>query len=161
MLNKIVAMSCMQALQYVVYNRSRVNKFAIISIQEIENGGNGFVFTESGCCKKVLTLYFSDANPEVFEECGNEDYLKQMIKDGTCHLFGDKEANSIKDFVEEIKNDSEISTLIVHCGAGVSRSPAIAAAIHNYLFGNNGTFFEEQIPNKFVYRKLLECLKNN
>lgn len=158
MFKKVVAMSCMELVQYVFYNRSNVDKFAIISIQEIENNGNGFVFTETGCCKKVLTLQFSDVNPKTFEDLGETECLEKLISEGKCLIFSDKEAYQIKEFLEEIVQDKEIKTLIVHCSAGVSRSPAVAAAITKKYLGDDSFFFETQIPNKHVYNLLLEIL---
>ena len=70
MIEKVIAMSCIQALEYVYFNRSGVDNFAIISIQETSNGGNGFEFTVSGCCKDVLTVNFDDVNPNYLKEQG-------------------------------------------------------------------------------------------
>ena len=76
MIEKVIAMSCIQALEYVYFNRSGVDNFAIISIQETSNGGNGFEFTISGCCKDVLTVNFDDVNPNYLKEQGYEYWYK-------------------------------------------------------------------------------------
>jgi predicted protein tyrosine phosphatase len=156
---KIVTMSCMQALEYVYFNRTGVDKFAIISIQETSNGGNGFEFTISGCCKHVLTLHFDDVNVFSLEEQGYSDWLKEECKAGKIRVFDDSFAYLIRNFIKEVLEDEDITTLIVHCAAGVSRSPAVAAAISQYLYGDDGNFFETQVPNKYVYEVLLKYLK--
>lgn len=159
MIQKVYAMSCMQALEYVYFNRSGVDNFAIISIQETSNGGNGFEFTISGCCKDVLTLQFDDVDINFMEEQGCSDWLKEQVSMGKIRVFEDSFACLIKHFVDEVNKDDEITTLIIHCAAGVSRSPAVAAAISQYLYGDDGNFFETQVPNKYVYEVLLKYLK--
>lgn len=160
MIKKVIAMSCMEALQYVVFNRTNVEDFAIISIQEFETNGNGFKFVASGCCKDVLTMQFSDVNPELFYEQGMEEELKTLIETGKCKVFSGHEARQIKIFLKQIMKNESIETLIVHCSAGVSRSPAIAAAISKHLFGNDNEFWEKQLPNKYIYNLMLNDLEN-
>jgi predicted protein tyrosine phosphatase len=58
-------------------------------------------------------------------------------------------ANAIWDFVDE--HCSEVQTLIVHCNAGHSRSPAVAAAICKVLGGKDRRFFRGKEPNMHVY----------
>jgi hypothetical protein len=43
----------------------------------------------------------------------------------------------------------------VHCELGMSRSPAVAAAICLGLGEDSTRFFEEYQPNQFVYRLVL------
>lgn len=96
-------------------------------------------------CKKVLRLAFHDADP------------KSTVN--PCHakgddLFTEARAHMIIDFVEEVKD--EIDMLVVHCEAGVSRSPAIAAVIAKILFNDDSTFFKAPFtPNMHVYRVML------
>ena len=153
---KIVTMSCMQALEYVYFNRSGVDKFAIISIQEVETDGNGFTFDVSGCCKGVLNLRFSDVNPAMFVSNEDKDYLERQIINGTVKLFDEEDAKKIKNFVDNMNKRGDVQTLLIHCAAGVSRSPAVAAAICQYLFDNDGNFFKTQLPNKYIYDNLLK-----
>ena len=155
-ISKVVTMSCMQALEYVVFNRKHIDNFAIISIQEVETDGNGFTFDVSGCCKGVLNLRFSDVNPAMFVSKEDKDYLERQIINGTVKLFDEEDAKKIKKFVDNMNKRGDVQTLLIHCAAGVSRSPAVAAAICQYLFGNDGDFFEKQVPNKFVYDNLLK-----
>lgn len=159
MIQKVYTASCMQALEYVYFNRSGVDKFAIISIQETSNGGNGFEFTISGCCKDVLTIQFDDVNVYSLEEQGYSEWLSEQKKLGKIRVFDNSISCLIKHFVDSVNKDDEITTLLIHCAAGVSRSPAVAAAISQYLYGDDGNFFETQVPNKYVYEVLLKYLK--
>ena len=95
-ISKVVTMSCMQALEYVVFNRKHIDNFAIISIQEVETDGNGFTFDVSGCCKGVLNLRFSDVNPAMFVSNEDKDYLERQIINGTVKLFDEEDAKKIK-----------------------------------------------------------------
>lgn len=70
--------------------------------------------------------------------------------------FKADQANQIIDFTFYML--PRIECLLVHCEAGVSRSPAIAAAISVMLWGENTDriYFKNYTPNTFVYTKLLE-----
>jgi predicted protein tyrosine phosphatase len=69
--------------------------------------------------------------------------------------FNTDHAHDILDFVTT--NWRKIHTLMIHCDAGLSRSPAVAAAIAHLKFGDESDFFEEPfVPNHMVYRTLLE-----
>ena len=155
-IQKIVTMSCMQAWEYVVFNRKTIDNFAIISIQEVETDGNGFTFDVSGNCKGVLNLRFSDVNSDMFANDEAKKYLDKQISLGNVKLFDEEDAKKIKGFVDNMNKRGDVQTLLIHCAAGVSRSPAVAAAICQYLFGNDGNFFKEQLPNKYIYENLLK-----
>lgn len=69
--------------------------------------------------------------------------------------FDTEHANDILDFVTNIWR--KIDVLLVHCEAGLSRSPAVAAAITRLKRGDEQEWFEDPyIPNHLVYRTLLE-----
>lgn len=73
--------------------------------------------------------------------------------------FKASHANQIIDFTFYML--PRIECLLVHCEAGVSRSPAIAAAISVMLWGENTDriYFKNYTPNTFVYSKLLETYR--
>lgn len=49
---------------------------------------------------------------------------------------------------------------VVHCGAGLSRSPAVAAAItRGFLRQDDAMWFERYMPNRFVYRMMLNAFE--
>lgn len=101
-------------------------------------------------CKAVLRMSFHDADPESMNPSPltkPEDY------------FDDLQANKVLDFVESIENIG-VNMLVVHCEAGISRSPAIAAAIANRYFHNDKEYFEPPYcPNMHVYRKLMNAVQ--
>lgn len=76
-------------------------------------------------------------------------------------LFTKEQAKEVLDFVKEVLPQIEI--LLVHCEAGMSRSPAIAAAIAHVLWGPEAdkVYFDKYIPNSFVYKTLLEVHYDN
>ncbi len=111
--------------------------YAVISIQDTHTGGFGFVFTESGSCDGVLTLYFDDIEKEV---------------EGAV-LFSPEQAGQIIDFIE---GHRETETLLIHCYGGQSRSRAVGAFAVRMLGGDNTRYFVEGSPNRHVYRTLTE-----
>ena len=155
---KIVVKSCIDAFQYVYFREYGNKNIAIISIQEIENGGNGFIFTKTNHCKDVLTLYFSDINPELLskEEMIEIEKLKEI---GYCKFFDESDAKKIKKFISKLE-DLKVDVLLIHCAAGVSRSMAVGAAIDKYLTDNDSWYFENGVPNKYVYNLLLKELNS-
>ena len=70
------------------------------------------------------------------------------------NCFNKEQAKQILDFVKN--NESKIETLLVHCEAGISRSPAIAAAISKILWNDDEMYFLKYMPNSFVYKMILE-----
>ncbi|MEI7835314.1 MAG: hypothetical protein WCK05_02770 [Planctomycetota bacterium] len=98
----------------------------------------------SGLCREVLHLRFHDAEPtEGFE------------LPSTIRLMTPADAlvtwNLIRRWQEEIE------TVLVHCHAGMSRSPAVAAAICRALGQNDSRFFREYQPNMYVYGLILQA----
>lgn len=93
----------------------------------------------------LLQMAFWDvSNPHVY----NDERLE-------VRCFTPELAHKILDFVEEVL--PKIDVLLVHCEAGLSRSPAIAAAISNIYWGPemDKVYFKHFTPNTFVYQTLL------
>lgn len=107
--------------------------YAVISIQDSHTRGFGIKFEENQFCKGVLTLYFDDIVTDV---------------DGVV-LFEDDMADKIIDFIEKFR--SEVDTLLVHCYAGQSRSRAVGAFAVEMLGGDNSKYFEDGVPNQYIY----------
>ena len=63
------------------------------------------------------------------------------------------QANEILDFVDKVWD--KIDLLMVHCQAGLSRSPGVAAAIARIKYGNDDFYFKNYMPNTLVYRTIL------
>lgn len=98
----------------------------------------------------LLRIAFADADHESFRE-----HTERM---GSC-LFDDKHAEEILNFVN--KHWEKVDYFLVHCTAGQSRSPAVAAAIQKVYGGDNEVWFSIATPNMRVYRKILEAAQRN
>ncbi len=55
----------------------------------------------------------------------------------------------------------QVPLMVVHCEGGISRSAAAAAAISRYFNGVDSFFFEHYVPNRLVYRRVLEALQQD
>ena len=67
--------------------------------------------------------------------------------------FTEDQAREIWNFVDKYKDN--ISTIVVQCAVGYSRSPAVAAAISSVLNGYDSEFFIHYRPNTNVYKTML------
>lgn len=92
-------------------------------------------------CLGILRLAFfdSDLPPE---------------EDGPEGLFSQADARRIWDFV--LAHRAQVACMVIHCNAGVSRSPGVAAALARVLRGDDAEFFARYRPNSRVYRILLD-----
>jgi predicted protein tyrosine phosphatase len=96
----------------------------------------------SPACTGILRLSFPDA------EEGSELFAEEV-------LFSRAQAEEIWAFVRA--HLTGLERIVVHCDAGVSRSPAVAAALSRVLTGDDAEFFAGRYePNERVYRMLLE-----
>lgn len=128
---RIVVLSCMQAEDF----QCSV-PWACISIATTEDE---FVEISRKRRRGLLQLAFAD--------------MTQSLPGLT--LFDTDHAHDILDFVT--LHWPTIKVLMVHCEQGLSRSPAVAAAIARLKTGKYRRFFREPyVPNGFVYRQLLE-----
>lgn len=93
----------------------------------------------------LLQLSFADADCLTTEMLAQYPHLK---------LFNVSQANQILDFVQ--KYWDKIETLMIHCYAGSSRSPAVGAAIAKIYYQDDMQFFKQYSPNMLVYRTILE-----
>lgn len=92
--------------------------------------------------RDVLFLAFHDAEPT------EKITLPPEIK-----LMTPKQAQQVHQFVEQHKAD--VGTVVVHCEQGMSRSPAVAAALCKAMGGDDGKFWLEYSPNEYVYGLVL------
>lgn len=92
-------------------------------------------------CRGVLRLAFVDA------DAPSEQF-------SAADLFSADHARQIWDFVVRHR---DVARIVVHCDAGMSRSPAVAAALARVLTGDDREYFAGRYkPNMRVYRLLLE-----
>lgn len=64
------------------------------------------------------------------------------------------QAEEILKFADEYWD--KVETLLIHCDAGRSRSPAVAAALSRIKVGHDDGYFNSHIPNRWVYGTLLK-----
>ena len=63
-------------------------------------------------------------------------------------------ASEILAFVEQMWDQVEV--FLIHCEVGLSRSPAVAAALCQIYYQHDSGWFESIFPNRLVYRLLVE-----
>jgi predicted protein tyrosine phosphatase len=97
--------------------------------------------TERYPAPRVLRLFFDDATEESWWQ----------------NLMTEEQADAIFAFV--MRYGPMIDDLIVHCSAGVSRSPAVAAGILAGLGQDDSAIWNssEYQPNPYVYRQVCEA----
>lgn len=88
-------------------------------------------------CKELLQLQFEDV-----EDISETSFTMEM-------------ARQILDFVND--HCDGVSAIVVHCGAGISRSVSIASALSKIINHTDDSIFSKGIPNMLVYTSLLDC----
>lgn len=81
--------------------------------------------------------------------------LMGIPEDQEVIVFGQQEAIDVLNFVAKYADQAEY--LIVHCDAGFSRSPAVAAAISKIYNGEDHEYFKRYSPNQKVYSEILRA----
>lgn len=117
--------------------------FAAISVST--NAGEWPVISETN---RVALLQLSFADRDMVREITPETIEKYG-------LFRQEHAKQILDFVGE--NWDKVEAFLVHCEAGISRSPAIAAAITKIAGGEDAYYFRHYSPNRYVYKTIIEA----
>lgn len=90
--------------------------------------------------KDILYIEINDVDDtELFEE---------------YKILNEEEAEQIIDFVT---NHEDISNIVVHCDAGVSRSSGTAAALLKIFNGDDSEIFDNKkfIPNMYIYNLII------
>ncbi len=70
-------------------------------------------------------------------------------------LMTREHAEEIWQFVAQ--HQDQVGTIVVHCEQGMSRSPAVAAALAGRLEGDSDRFLIEYQPNEHVYDIMLSA----
>ena len=94
--------------------------------------------------RDVLSLAFHDAEPSANFELPPE--MKPITP---------AQADEIRNFVQ--KHESAIGAIVVHCEQGMSRSPAVAAAISDALGLDGRRFWQLYTPNQHVYHTVADA----
>ena len=74
-------------------------------------------------------------------------------------IFNYSHANKVMNLL--LENIPYLSTILINCDSGVSKSPAVAAAIDRFFGGDGKIFFEKYQPNNLVFKILYSYLYNN
>lgn len=115
--------------------------FAAISVST--NPGEWPVISETNRVG-LLQLSFADRDMS--------GVTQEMIAEK--NLFRPDQAKQILDFVSQ--NWDKVEAFLIHCEAGLCRSPAIAAAITKIGGGDDKWYFIHYSPNRYVYKTILE-----
>lgn len=97
-----------------------------------------------GLCRAVFRFRFHDAEPG-----------GRFADPETIVLMMPEDAREIWSAVQQHRD--HVETILVHCEAGISRSPAVAAAICRALGQDDSSFFRDYQPNRHVYRLVLQA----
>lgn len=112
------------------------------------------------CDEPWATISITDVNSEFpeLDETNRVGILQQKFDDTNARRpgsFTSDQAFDILRFAENVAMD--IEKLMIHCHAGVSRSPAVAAALYKLIMNDDDSFFfQRYVPNTLVYRTILE-----
>jgi|SRR5271166_1907199 len=85
--------------------------------------------------------------------------LSFLDSDGGANSITNEQADSIRNFIVGLKD--RFGRVIVHCDAGWSRSPAVAAALAKHFNNDDAEFFTRYRPNMLVYRKVLDAFNGS
>ena len=93
----------------------------------------------------------------VLSEVNRAGLLRLVFDDitqpDTPRSFTPAMSAEILDFVASVWD--EVDVLLIHCDVGLSRSPAVAAALSRIYYGDDGPWFELDFPNRLVYDVLV------
>ena len=135
-------------MQFIVVGRDEIEDgvvvrepYAVVSISD--PGSRKPRLRQPILFRGALFLKFHDAEPEAQQ---HPDIV----------LMKPAHAKRIWNFFRE--QQDKIGALVVHCEQGASRSPAVAAAICKTLGDDNSRFFEEFVPNRYVYELVLKTV---
>jgi predicted protein tyrosine phosphatase len=135
-------------MNVIVASRHRVEAglrvgvpFALISITD--HGAPPARLPPDPLRRGVLRLGFDDARPEDQPLDGWE----------RPRLMTAADARAVWRFF--LSHQHDVGTLVVHCEAGWSRSPAVAAAILHAIGEDATPLFRAYHPNVFVFRRML------
>jgi predicted protein tyrosine phosphatase len=84
--------------------------------------------------------------------------LLQLVFEDTTEsdndgAFNASLATQILDFVDGVWDQAEV--FLIHCEVGLSRSPAIAAALSRIYYDDDGPWMALDMPNRLVYEVLV------
>lgn len=105
----------------------------------------------------AIQISSRDGHPDLSDE--NRVGLLRLVFEDTLDSdrldsFNTSLATEILDFVEEYWG--RVKVFLIHCDVGLSRSPAVAAALSRIYYDDDGPWFEMHFPNYLVYELLID-----
>jgi predicted protein tyrosine phosphatase len=147
---KIKIMSIQEALAY----QPQVPTYAI----RIHGKDTYSSLQDSPHYKVIHEYFFLDLNPEIFEEHHGTAQIERVGRDS---FFNKEKAKKIISDFE--KGREGCLELLVHCHAGVSRSPAIAFALNEIFdlrLDYDSLHIQFTATQKYFYKIMLEARNN-
>ncbi len=118
---------------------------------QISSANDHLPIAKTMCCDR-LKMCFLDLR--------KEGSIKQGCEERGLPVFNDEMAHQILTFFKYWKD--AVDCVVVSCEVGISRSPAVAAALHEIDEEPEASrfYFEQYAPNPLVYQKLLHVQKS-
>lgn len=142
-------------------------KFEVLSLQMAEDLN---YFARTVCGENCLVISITDSGfadiPIFFPEdrilrLQFED-VERESKRTNYLLFTEEHAHIILESVTTCLENEDITKIIVHCHAGISRSPAVAAALCFILNGNDDNLIKRYpLFNRRVYATIINEFQTN
>lgn len=135
-------------MEFIVVSRKRIEAGVGLSVPHLivsirDPGDPPPSIPPNPQCRGILALEFHDAEP-------SRGYRVSLDR----QLFTLKQAEQVWSFIRQ--HTANITATIIHCEKGLSRSPAIAAALCKVMGGDEQVFFEQYEPNRHVFRTMLK-----
>ncbi len=137
-------------IEFIVASRRDIERhlpawapYIVISISD--PGAYAPRIRQNGRCQGVLRLQFHDA-----------ELKPGLVSPPENILMAGQQAMTIWRFIRT--HLAHIRIIVVQCEADMCRSPAVAAAICRGLGGDDTEFWHGRLPNKHVYRLVLDAL---
>lgn len=130
---------------------------AVKNREAVERGlmlASDYALISISCPNDRVTLPKDEFRKDVlFLEFDDLDQPAVILGGLKCKLFSPEDATAIIEFYA--KHVIYPEYVIVHCDAGISRSPAVAAALTKMSGHADHDFFKRYLPNRRVYSLLL------
>lgn len=98
----------------------------------------------------ILEVNYDDLDGECVTYFANDVNSERFI------IFNENHAKEILAFVNKNITNPNLSAIITHCDAGVSRSKGMAAALSKILNEEDDKYFKTGVPNRLVYSTILK-----
>lgn len=134
------------AMDFIVTDRNTIERGIPLPLPHIiisvtDPGSAEAAIPANEQCRGILRLAFHDAEPSRF-------FFAPLDR----RLMTSQQAQQVWNFFRQ--HATNIEAVLVHCEKGLSRSPAIAAALCRSTGDDESRFFREFEPNRHVFTML-------